>query len=177
MKKCIINIALIITIFIIYFLQANFFSWFTINGIMPNVFVIIVLFIGLFSNRAMGITYGIVIGLFLDLVIGQKVGINAIALGSVGFLATLFDKNFSKDSRITIMLMVFGSTILFEIETYILNYFIINTNVEIFNFIRILLIEAIYNVLLIIILYPLIQKTGYYIENEYKRNQILTRYF
>ena len=50
-------------------------------------------------------------------------------------------------------------------------------NVEIYAFIKILLIEVIYNVLLIIILYPLMKLTGYEIENEIKGDRILTRYF
>ena len=75
------------------------------------------------------------------------------------------------------MLMTFGSTIIFEVITYFLNYVLFSINVEVFRFISILLVEAIYNVILIIILYPLIQKFGYYIENEYKGNRILTRYF
>ena len=50
MKKLVINIFLILTIFIIYFLQSNFFTWFNIAGIMPNLFVVIVLFIGLFAK-------------------------------------------------------------------------------------------------------------------------------
>ena len=54
---------------------------------------------------------------------------------------------------------------------------ILGINVEILNFIIILVIEIIYNTVLTIILYPLIQKFGYYIEDEYKGNKILTRYF
>lgn len=69
MKKAIINIVLILTFFIIYFLQANFFSWFNIAGIMPNLFVVLALFIGLFTNRTMGTIYGVLTGLILDLVI------------------------------------------------------------------------------------------------------------
>ncbi len=125
----------------------------------------------------MGTIYGLVIGLFLDLVIGARIGINCICLGIIGFLATIFDKNFSKDSRMTIMVMVMVATIIFETIAYILNYLIGSINIEIINFIRILAIEVIYNVILTIILYPLIQKAGYYIENEYKGNKILTRYF
>lgn len=177
MKKTIINIVLILTFFIIYFLQANFFSWFNIHGIMPNLFVILALFIGLFANRTMGTIYGIATGLILDLVIGTKVGIYAISLGLIGFLAAVFDKNFSKDSRMTIMLMVLGSTIIFEVLNYLLDYIFLSTNVEILNFIKILIIEVIFNILLTIVIYPLLQKAGYYIENEYKQNKILTRYF
>lgn len=177
MKKTIINIVLILTFFIIYFLQADFFSWFNIAGIMPNLFVILVLFIGLFANNIMGTVYGIAIGITLDFVIGTRTGIYAISLGTIGFLATLFDKNFSKDSRMTIMFMVLGSTIISEIINYLLNYIFLGTSLEILNFIKILLIETIFNVLLTIIIYPIIQKAGYYIENEYKQNKILTRYF
>lgn len=144
---------------------------------MPNVFVIFVLFIGLFTNKTVGTIYGVVIGLILDLLFSQKIGIQAVSFGLVGFLAAIFDKNFSKDSRMTIMFMVLGSTIIVEVLNYLLSYMFININVEIFNFIKILVIEVIYNLIITIIIYPLIQKFGYEIENEYKGNRILTRYF
>ena len=177
MKKVVINIILVITAFIIYYLQSNFFVWFNISGVMPNLFVILALFIGLFSNQIMGTAYGVGIGILLDLLIGNKIGVNAISLGIIGFLSAIFDKNFSKDSRATIMFMVLGSTAVFEIIRLLLNYVVLSTNVEIINFIIILVIEIIFNLILAIILYPLIQKFGYYIEDEYKGNKILTRYF
>ena len=177
MKKFLINLALIVIGFIIYFLQSNFFSWFTIAGVKPNLFVIYVLFIGLFGSRSMGIVYGSIIGILLDLIFEQKVGPNLFSLVLVGIIATLFDKNFSKDSRITIMFMVFGTTVIFEVTSYFINYILYSVNVEILNFIKILVIEVIYNILITIIIYPLMQKFGYYIENEYKGNRILTRYF
>lgn len=177
MKKTIINIGLLLTAILIYILQANFFNWFTIAGIMPNLFVVFVLFIGLFGSKTMGTIYGLIIGLLLDLLIGTKVGVNSVCLGIIGFLATIFDKNFSKDSRMTIMVMAVAATAIFEILSYILNYLLIAVHVEILNFIKILVIEIIYNLLLTIILYPLMQKFGYYIDNEYKGNKILTKYF
>ena len=166
MKKTIINIVLILTILIIYYLQSNFFTWFNIAGILPNLFIILTLFIGLFSTRTMGTIYGIVIGLILDLLLGNNVGANAATLGIIGFLAGEFDRNFSKDSRMTIMLMVLCATILVESANYLLRYVILSINVEIWSFITILVIEIIFNCILTIILYPLIQKAGYYIENE-----------
>ena len=177
MKKTLINIFLILTILIIYYLQANFFTWFNIAKVMPNVFIILVLFIGLFSTRTMGTCYGIGIGLLLDFLLGNRIGVNAATLGILGLLAGEFDKNFSKDSRMTIMLMVLCSTVLVESANYFINYILLSTNIEIISFIIILIIEIVYNLILTIILYPLIQKAGYYIENEYKGNKILTRYF
>lgn len=177
MKKIVINFILVLIAFIIYFLQANFFSWFTIADVKPNLFIIYILFIGLFGNRSMGIIYGSILGIILDLLFEAKVGTNLIGLALIGIIAMIFDKNFSKDSRMTIMFMVFGSTIIFETLSYFIYYILYSTNIEILNFIKILIVEIIYNILITIIIYPLIQKFGYYIENEYKGNKILTRYF
>lgn len=177
MKKIIINVLLLVTFLIIYFLQLNFFSWFKIAGVMPNLFVILVFYIGLFSGRSMGLTYGIIFGIILDLLVGENVGMTAIMLGITGIVGGILDKNFSKDSRITIMLMVVGSTVIYEIGMYILRYAILKSSIEIVSFIKILAVEVIFNILITIILYPLIQKTGHSIENEYKGSKILTRYF
>ena len=177
LKKVIINIILILTTLILYYLQSNFFSWFNIAGVMPNLFVIFVLFIGLFANSTMGAAYGVGVGILLDFLLGNKIGVYASIFGLIGFFAGVFDKNFSKDSRMTIMFMAMGATIIFETLTYLLKYIFLSINVEIMNFIIILVIEIIFNLLLTIIIYPLIQKFGYYIENEYKGNKILTRYF
>lgn len=144
---------------------------------MPNLFVIFILFIGLFYNRIAGVTYGIACGILLDLFIGRKVGISAIMLGTVGLIGGIFDKNFSKESRITIMIMVVVSTFIYETGAYLIGYFIYGYSLEIFSFIQILLIECFYNVIITIIFYPLMQNLGYKIEEVYKGNKILTRYF
>lgn len=176
-KKIIINICLILTAIFVYFLQANFFSWFTIAGIMPNLFVLYILFIGLFGTKTMGTIYGLIVGILLDFILGTKIGIYCVSLGVIGFLAAIFDKNFSKDSRITIMVMGIVATAIFEILSYLLKYLFVSMQIEIINFVKILAVEIIFNLILTIILYPLIQKCGYRIENEYKENTILTKYF
>ena len=177
MKKTLTVIILIISFFIIYFLQANFFSWFTIAGVKPNLFVIFILFISLFGGIKVGIPFGILTGLFLDMVIGKTIGPSTIMLGVVGLIGGYFDKNFSKESRITIMLMIIGSTCIYEIGIYIFQIIQLSINIEIIEFIKTLLIEVLYNTILTIILYSLIQKLGYKIEDIFKGQKILTRYF
>lgn len=144
---------------------------------MPNLFIMFILFIGLFYSKTAGMLYGIACGIMLDLFIGRKVGITAIMLGIVGLIGGIFDKNFSKESRITIIIMVIVSTFIYEIGSYIIGCFIFGYDVQIVSFIKILLIEAMYNIIVTIILYPLLQKFGYEIEEEYKGNKILTKYF
>ncbi len=50
MKKTLTIIILSIVFIVIYLIQIDFFSWFTIAGIKPNLFVILVLFIGLYTG-------------------------------------------------------------------------------------------------------------------------------
>ena len=178
MKKSIIVTILYLIIFlIIYILQANFFTWFTIAKVQPNLFVLLALFIGLFTGRYIGTSTGVIMGLLLDLFIGRKIGISAIMLALVGFLGGYFDKNFSKESKITMIFMVIAATLIFEVGQYVLNILILSINIEILGFIKVLSIEIIYNVILTIIIYPLTQKIGFKIENKFKGSKLLTRYF
>lgn len=177
MKKFLIHIFLIITFIIAYFLQTNLFSVFTISGVMPNIFIILMLYIGLYMGRTAGIIYGIIYGIFIDIWIGKNIGLTSIALAKTGVLCGGLDKTFSKDSRMTVLLMGAIGTVAYEVIFYVLQVITVGINVEILKFVKILLVEVIYNVLLIIILYPLMKSTGYEVENEIKGDRILTRYF
>lgn len=177
MKKTLTIILLIIIFLIIYLLQSNLFSWFNLAGIKPNLFVIFVLIIGLFSGRSMGATFGIILGIMLDFFIGKSVGISGIMLGAIGFLGGVLDKNFSKDSRFTMIIMIIIATCFYEIGGYLFNYFVNNANVDILLFIKILIIENFFNIMITIALYPMIIKLGYKLEKIYKENRILTRYY
>ena len=144
---------------------------------MPNLIIIFVLFIGLFSTQEAGITYGVFLGIFVDLILGKRIGISGIMLGMVGLIGGILDKNFSKESKLTIIIMVILATFLYEIGSYIFGYIMYKYDIQILAFIKILLIETLYNVILTIILYPVIKTLGYKIEEEYKGSKILTRYF
>ena len=66
MRKLAIVISLILMFFLTYFLQVNVFSYFTIAGISPNLFIIYILFIGLYATQFLGISFGVIFGLILD---------------------------------------------------------------------------------------------------------------
>ena len=172
------GVLIIILLFLIlYFFQINFFSWFTIRGIMPNLFVILALFIGLFVGKKIGGICGLAFGIILDVLVGKSIGFVGIFLGAIGLLGEYFDKNFSKDSRVTIILMTAGVTILFEVCMYVVNILKFDVELELIPFIITLMVETIYNVFIVIILYPGMKKLGYYLENIFKGKKLLTRYF
>ena len=177
MKKIGVSIIFLVVFILIYFLQVGVFSNLPIAGVMPNLFIILILYIGLFANSINAITFGIIIGLFLDLLYGNAIGISAVMFCVIGYLGAYFDKNFSKENKVTILLMSIGATIIYEFGFYSLSVLILGYDFEWLKFMRIIIFEVVYNSLITILLYPLIQNTGYKVDRIFKKNNILTRYF
>jgi rod shape-determining protein MreD len=177
MKKILIILSILIAYVVIYFVQANFFSWFTIAGIKPNLFIIFILFIGLFMGEIYGVVFGAIFGTVLDLFTSQIIGISGITLMITGFLAGILNKNFSKESKLTIMIIVMSLTFLCEVISYLLQLIMLQVQPEIMIFVRIVLIEMLYNVLIVIIIYPIFQNYGSTVERIMTEKKILTKYY
>ena len=177
MKKFFLGILAYIIFLILYFIQTNFFSWFTIAGISPNLFIIFILFLGLFTDNIFSVVLGLITGITLDFAGAKTIGITALMFCTIAIIASYFDKNFSKENKISIIVMIVGMTVIFEGATYFLNAFIMDITLESVAFLKILAIEVLYNVLLSLIFYGLIMKMGYKIEKSFKHKNILTRYF
>lgn len=177
MKKALVITVLFFVFLTLCFLQTNLFSWYNIAGIKPNLFIIFILFIGLFLGKIYGLTLGTIFGLVLDLIIGKRIGLNAIMLGMCGLIGGILDKSFSKDSRITFMLMTIAVTIFGEIVNYTLQILLISAEPAFIQFMKIVIIEAIFNAILVIILYPLIQKAGDKTEEIINESKSLMRYY
>lgn len=74
------------------------------------------------------------------------------------------------------MLISMGATLICEIISYI--YKIINgASIELLAFLKIVLVEIIFNLMIIIIIYPLIRKLGIKLEKVFNDDKILTKYF
>lgn len=174
MKKALDIFFIILIFFIIYFLQSNFFIWFNIAGIKPNVFIIFIMMIGLFMKKDYGFFFGIIFGLLLDFFIGIRLGINSISFAIIGLISGYLDKNFSKDNRITVMFITMVLTVIAEFIIYILQVIFLGVSLQIMSFVKILLLEIVYNAILIIIFYPVIFKFGSKLENDFiNKNRFL----
>ncbi len=173
-SNLLVAVLLIIAFIIIYFLQANVFSNFTIAGIKPNLFIIFILIIGLFGNNFLSILFSIICGIWLDSLYSESIGITSAMLCLIGFMATWFDSLWSKDEKISIVIMVFIATFIFEFGSYFLKSIIFDFEIEIKIFFKILALEELYNVLLTIIFFGLIKKLGYGMERKLKRTNMYT---
>ena len=168
----VISLILLLVFGLLFFLQANVFPLIPINKVTPNLFVIFILIIGLFGNNFLALLFGIISGIFIDLNYSEIVGITPAMLCLVGFIATWFDSLWSKDERISIIIMVILSTFIFEFGAYFIKSLILDFEIEIGSFFKILLWEEVYNVLLTIIFFSLIKKLGYMMERKLKRSNM-----
>ena len=177
MKKTLIIIGIFISFLIVYFIQVDFFNWYNLGGIKPNLFIIYVLFLNLFCGKKIGVSFAVFTGVFLDIVLGRNFGTYTIMFSIISIFGLYLDKNFSKDSRLTIMVMVILSTIIFEVGSYLINIVIFKINIDIPSFVKILSVETVFNAIITIIINPVIQKIGYNLEDIFKGQTVLTRYF
>lgn len=97
--------------------------------------------------------------------------------GLLEFYGAVLDKNFSKDSRITLMFMVFSSTLIFESIFYLLQILLCNMQIEIVSFLKILTVEIIYNLIITIIIYPGFQRFGNYVQSVFTEDKGFIKYF
>ena len=105
-----------------------------------------------------GIGFGFLFGFYIDILNGRVVGISAILFCLIVFLAEYVYKNISNENKATMMLLVASSTLLFESLGYVFYIWKLGVTLELVSFAKILVIEILYNVIITIILYPLIQK-------------------
>ncbi len=75
------------------------------------------------------------------------------------------------------MLMTIGATIACEIVSYLVQIIIFRLSINLPSFIKIILIETLYNAMITIIIYPLIEKAGDTLEKVFKGKSILTKYY
>ena len=75
------------------------------------------------------------------------------------------------------MLIAFGATLICEIISYLIQIIIFKLSIEILTFTKIVVIEALYNVILVIIIYPLIEKFGEVLTKIFKEKNIFTKYY
>ena len=177
MKKTLAVIEISVVFFLIYLLQMDFFSWFTIAGIKPNLFIIYVAVISLFAGKKAGIIFGVFFGFYIDTISGRILGISSIMLAVIAFCAEFMNKNVSNDTKITIVLIVGLSTLIYEVGYYMASIWKLGINVELFQFIKIICIEIFFNSILTIILYPVIQRFGNYLLEIFNKRNFISSYF
>ena len=105
-----LRIAVIIAIAVV--LQVSFFSFIDLLGASPDFLSVVIVSIGLLGGGVIGAVCGFAAGLLLDSVLLQTLGVSALVLLSIGYLAGRYREGFEVTNSLTPAILAGALTLL-----------------------------------------------------------------
>ena len=153
MRRLVFYIAMI---FIIYFFQTGVFTHLALGGIVPNLFIICTVTIGMIRGKKEGCLIGFFCGILMDALFGVYFGMYALVLSVIGYLAGYVQQIFYEEDM-TLPIVIIGiADLLYGIAIYLLCFLTRGRMDFIFYFGRIILPETIYTLILAVFIYIII---------------------
>lgn len=151
-------------------INSTVFEYIKLHGVKPDLFIIIIVSISVLRNDIEGALTGFLCGLIRDIFFGKSLGFFAFLYMITGYLCGKPFKYFYRENYFVPMLLCFVSSIFFESSLFILKFF---HQTEIFyGILSVIFPQAVYNTVLILVLYPLLYILNKHIENyEIKRRK------
>lgn len=139
--------------FLAIFLQSTFFSFYSINGALPDLVLIFVLFYAFLHGDKKGAGYGFLCGLFEDLYMGRFIGTNALSKALTAYLIGHLQLRLFNDNILVAMVVIFLGTILNSIFMLTLSWITFGSYNLHSTYFVIVVFQTIYNLLLTVPLY------------------------
>lgn len=153
MRRLVFYIAMI---FIIYFFQTGVFTHLALGGIVPNLFIICTVTIGMIRGKKEGCLIGFFCGILMDALFGVYFGMYALVLSVIGYLAGYVQQIFYEEDM-TLPIVIIGiADLLYGVAIYLLCFLTRGRMDFIFYFGRIILPETIYTLILAVFVYSII---------------------
>lgn len=152
-KRTVLYILVILACFI---LQTTVFQTLSIGSIVPNLLLIATISFGFMRGKITGIWSGFFCGILKDLFYGNLLGFYALVYLCIGYGAGCCTKIFYDEEIRVPMFLVAAGDLIYGLAVYGFQ-FLMRGRIEIFFYLRRIIIpEAIYTVLITVILYKLL---------------------
>jgi rod shape-determining protein MreD len=103
------------------FAHVTLLNYFKIFGAKPDLLLICVVFFGFFLGGRLGLETGIAAGFLMDMFTLDAFGVNALVLGTTGFLVGALNTKFFRESKMTQIFIVFFSSVFSMILHFIVS--------------------------------------------------------
>ena len=153
MKKVITTAILI---FISFILQCTVFRAFAIQGIVPNILIILTACSGFMQGERYGVFTGFFCGLLLDIFFFEVIGFYALLYMYIGYMNGLFHNIFYPDDIKLPLIMITVSDLIYSLIVYVL-LFLLRSKFDFgYYLLNIILPELVYTIFIAVIFYPLL---------------------
>lgn len=162
---------LIVALFIIicFVLQCSVFDSLAFAGIIPNLMIILTSSFGFMRGEKEGLVIGFFSGLLNDIFFGSFLGFYALLLMYIGYINGKFSRIFyPEDIKLPLALIVI-SDLSYGIICYVLTFMLRSRFQFTYYFMHIILPEALYTIVVTLILYPVILRVNERLETREKR--------
>lgn len=169
MRRFIFYIAMIMTVF---FLQTGIFTQLALGGIVPNLFIICTVSIGMIRGKTEGCLVGFFFGILTDTMFAMYFGFYALLLSVIGYL-TGYVKQIFYEEDITLPIVIIGAAdILYGIAIYLCTFLTRSRMDFLYYFRKIIIPEMVYTLILAVFLYRLVSWINRKIEIKGSENRI-----
>ncbi len=162
---------IVVTLFILicFILECAVFSHFSLGGIVPKLTIILTSSFGFMRGEKEGLVIGFFCGLLSDVFFGNVLGFYALILMYVGYINGKFSRIFyPEDIRLPLALIVV-SDLSYGVICYVL-LFLLRGRVDFtYYFVRVILAETMYNIMVTRFLLPMILWVNGKLESREKR--------
>ncbi len=149
-KKIIIIAILVIISFL---LQTSVFPFFQIFGVVPNIVLILVVFVAVMNGSTSAMVVGFVCGLLIDAMYGTTLGIYAFFYMMIGYVNGYLHVLFFAEASFLPLVLVFVNDIVYHILTYIVFFVPQRKWNFLFYLKKIIVPELVYTTIVSIVLY------------------------
>lgn len=158
------KITVLLLIFFCFILQSTLFRQFAVASIVPNLLLILTVSFGFIRGKREGMWIGFLCGLFMDLSMGELIGVNALIYTCVGYANGFFYHIFYDDDVRMPIFFVAVSDLVYGIATYAM-LFLLRGRIEFFYYLRRIIIpEVLYTLVMTILLYKLVYRINRWLE-------------
>ena len=165
------KIVVAVMILACFLLQCTVFRSLAFNGIIPNLLIILTSSFGFMRGDREGLVIGFFCGLLSDIFFGDILGFYALIYMYIGFVNGKFSRIFyPEDIKLPLALIVV-SDLTYGIICYVLQFLLRGRFEFTYYFTRVILSEAVYTIIITMVLYPLILKINEGLERKERRSE------
>lgn len=146
MRNVWVGIIVFLVIIVCLLFQFNILNLIPLFGVVANIGIVFVVSLGILSGQKIGITVGVVYGILMDILFGKSFGIYTFLFFLIGFFCGKISHGFSKENKVSVLMIVAATTLIYEAICYFLFVIIYKYDFMFLSTFWTMILECVYNV-------------------------------